>query len=300
MHVNAIETDKITKVYRGGAAAVYEVDLTISPGTVYGLVGRNGAGKTTLIRMLMGLLHPTRGAARILGEDFRTAPRQRRAQVAYVPQATPSGVNMNMVELSYFNSHFYERWDATYAETLCQRFDVPPLKPIGALSGGQQRMAFIIAALAAQPEVLLLDEPAAGLDPVSRREWLEQLVVTLADRPSCAILISTHILADLERLADRIGVLERGRLRFSSSVDDLKADHKRVQIIFPGNAPPLDFSLPHALQYEADGPVVKAVVHRADFAAVERCQQIPGVRIQEFPIGLEDLVIDLMTNDRDE
>lgn len=299
MLANAIETNKVSKVFHDGAAAVRDVDLIIPQGTVYGLVGRNGAGKTTLIRILMGLLRPTGGSARVLGEDLWSASRQHRARVAYVQQYPAAGFTMSLVELSYFNSHFYERWDAGYAEKLSERFELVPAKPIASLSGGQQRLAFLIAALAAHPDVLLLDEPAAGLDPVSRRELIDQLIEVISDRADSTIIVSTHIISDLERIADRIGILDNGQLRLSSGVDDLKSDYKRVQIIFPDNPPPGYFSLPNALKYESEGAVVKAIINRADFDVIEQCKQIPGVRIQEFPIGLEDLVIDLMTKNQE-
>ena len=296
MNACAIETGQVSKIFGDGSVAVNEVDLQIAPGTVYGLVGRNGAGKTTLIRMLMGLLRPSNGYAHLLGDNMWTASRRHRARVTYVQQNQDAGVRMSLVELSYFCSHFYERWDAAYAEKLTHHFELPPTKPISALSGGQKRKAFIVGALAARPDVMLLDEPAAGLDPVSRRELINMLIEAIADHPECTILFSTHIISDLDRIADRIGIMEKSRLKLSDGVDELKSKTKRVQIIFEGDAPPQDFALPGALSFEAEGPVVKAVVNEKSFETLEKLRDAPGVRIQEFSIGLEDLVIELMEN----
>jgi len=295
MQTFAIETIELSKSFPGGVDAVRGLDVAIAPGTVYGLVGRNGAGKTTALRLMMGLLRPSAGQSRVLGAELAKAPQAHRARVAYVPQGQSLHKAMTLGELGLYVSHFYPDWDGDFASRLAKRFELPEDRPIGALSGGQQRKAAMILAFAARPEVLLLDEPAAGLDPVARRQFIDAVIELLSDwEEGCTVLLSTHILADLERLATRIGFLEKGRLAREADLDDLKERFRRVQVIFEGGAPPADFRLPGAIRQRAEGPVVAGVVEMANPQTLEALRAIPGTRVNEFPISLEDLTIELL------
>ncbi len=172
----AIEIRGLTKMFPGDVTAVDTLDMTVPQGAVYGLIGRNGAGKTTTLRLLMGLLRPDHGLADVLGADMRTAAPPHRARVMYVSQSQQLYAWMTLVELGYYLSHFYPRWDASRLRRLAQRFEVPLDRQIGVMSGGEQRKAAIVLALAARTEVLLLDEPAGGLDPIARRQLVDEVV----------------------------------------------------------------------------------------------------------------------------
>jgi len=177
---------------------------------------------------------------------------------------------------------------------LARRFELPADRPVASLSGGQQRKAAMVLAFGARPEVLLLDEPGAGLDPVARRQSIDAIIETLGDESGCTVLLSTHILADLERIATRIGFLAAGRLVRESDLDDLKERYRRVQVIFGEGGPPAGFRLPGAVRQRTEGAVVSGVVELGDPAELESLRRIPGARVSEFSLGLEDLTIELL------
>lgn len=293
-----IEAHDLSKSFPGGVVAVQGLDLEVRPGAVYGLIGRNGAGKTTTIRLLAGLLRPDRGRALILGHDFWTAPRSIRQRVAYVSQAQQLPGWMTLAELCRYVSHFYETWDGGLAESLVQRWELPWRHPVATLSGGEQRQAALVLALAARPEVLLLDEPAAGLDPVARRSLLSSLIEGLSRGAGCTVLLSTHLISDLERVADHIGIMDRGRITRTARLDDLLQTIRRVQVVFDGPAPPAGFSIPGALRTETAGPVVTAIVQLAGDAELEALRQVPDARVNVFPLGLEEIFVQLFDQPR--
>ncbi len=288
----AIETRGLTKAF-AGKAAVDGIDLAIERGTVFGLIGRNGAGKTTLLRLLMGLLRADEGTASVLGRDMWRASASHRERVAYVSQMQRLHDWMTLDELFFLGSRFYAKWDAGYATDLARRWRLPRERQVGLLSGGEARRAAILLALSARPEVLILDEPAAGLDPVARRELIDELVEVLSEGNGRTIVLSTHILSDVERIADRIGILDEGRLRRTAPLDELQATVKRVQIIFDGDRVPDGFRLPGAIRMETAGPVVNATM-RLDDDELDRIRREHGARVQVFPLGLEDIFIDFV------
>ena len=289
----AIQLRNLTKTFTGGTVGVSGLNLEIQPGTVYGLMGRNGAGKTTTIRLLMGLLQPNQGEARVLGEDLRRARRELRSRVAYVSQSEQMPGWMTLRDLSRYLSHFYEHWNRGFADDLAIRWGISSLQPMGHLSGGEQRKAAIILALATEPEVLILDEPAAGLDPLSRRDLINEVVGVLNRHTAATILFSTHIISDLERVAEWIGVLEHGRLVMNRPLDDLHGCFRRVQVIFPGDTPPPQFTIPGATRCVVSGPVVTGVTEFFDAEHIESLKRWPGVRVQTFPLSLEEIFIEI-------
>jgi ABC-2 type transport system ATP-binding protein len=293
---SAIELRNLTKTFPGGTVGVTGLNLEIQPGTVYGLMGRNGAGKTTTIRLLMGLLRPDEGEARICGENMASASRALRSRVSYVSQSEQMPGWMSFGDLCRYVSHFYEGWNRSFAEDLAIRWGISSLRPVSSFSGGEQRKAAIILALASAPDILILDEPAAGLDPLSRRELINEVVAVLNRHSSATILFSTHIISDLERVAEWVGVLEHGRLVLNRPLDDLHGCFRRVQVIFPGEAPPPHFAIPGAAKCVVAGPVVTGVTEYFDAEHIEALKRWPGVRVQVFPLSLEEIFIELSRN----
>lgn len=286
-----IETAELTKVFPGGITAVDKVDLRIRKGSVYGLVGPNGAGKTTLLRLLMGLLRPENGAARILEEDLWRAGRSVRARVAYVSQVQNVHTWMSLEELCRYASHLYERWDASYARALASRWDLAWRRQIGSLSLGDQRKAALLVAFAARPEVLLLDEPGAGLDPMMRRTLVDEVLEANACGKGCTVLFSTHLLEDLERIVDYIGIMDQGQLILSARLDDLQNTVRRVQVVFSGNTVPAGFFIPGALRTEISGPVATALTRLVNEAQLDPIRHLPGARLHIFPLNLEEILL---------
>ncbi len=290
----AIEACQLTKVFPGGARAVDGLDLRVRAGSVYGLIGPNGAGKTTALRLFMGLLRPESGTARILGEDLWEAPRSTRSRVVYISQ-TPQVHNwMTLAELCRYASHLYSRWDSSYAQALTRLWRLPAHQRIGSLSVGEQRKAALLVALASRADVLLLDEPAAGLDPIARRALLDELVSIVARGEGCTVLFSTHLLDDLERVVDHVGIMNNGHLVLGSPLDELHSSFKRVQVVFPGETVPEDFAIPGALWCEQVGPVATGLTRLVNEAQLDSIRYLPGVRLQVFPLNLEDILLALL------
>jgi ABC-2 type transport system ATP-binding protein len=289
----AIEIRSLSKTFSGTVRAVDGLDMVVPRGVVYGLIGRNGAGKTTTLRILMGLLRADAGFGHVLGVDVRAADPIQRARVAYVSQGQQLYSWMTLDELGYYIGRFYPRWEAGHLGRLAQRFEVPRDRPIGVMSGGEQRKAAIVLALASRAEVLLLDEPAGGLDPIARRQLVDE-IVDLAAGGDTTVLFSTHIITDLERVAEYVGIMDRGRMVNQGRLEDLHTSTRRVQVIFPGEAPPARFAVPGAIRSHTSGPVVTALVRLEDEAQLDPVRRMEGVRVQVFPLGLEEAFIDML------
>jgi ABC-2 type transport system ATP-binding protein len=289
-----IVASDLAKTFPGGQVAVNGLDMSVPRGAVYGLIGRNGAGKTTTLRMLLGLLRADRGTARVLGRDLWQAPRQVRQRVAYVSQEQQLPAGRCAAQLCLHLARLYENWDHALAGRILGRFGIRTDAPLAALSGGDQRKVAVALAFAARPEVLVLDEPAAGLDPIARRQLIEEMIEFLAEGGERTVLFSTHLIADLERVADHIGIMDRGRMVAGGSLESLQTGMRRVQVIFDGGAVPPGFALPGALRSRAEGPVLTALVRLDGHDPLAPLRARPGLRISEFPLGLEELFIELL------
>jgi ABC-2 type transport system ATP-binding protein len=293
MSAAVIETNGLTKTFRDGAVAVNELDLKVERGAVYGLMGRNGSGKTTTLRLLLGLLQPDRGRARVLGWDFWRAPRSVRTRAAYVSQTQQLPAGRSLEELDRCLRRVNEQWDPSHARALANAWGLPWKRPLGCLSSGEQRKAAMLLAFAGRPEVLVLDEPAAGFDLVARRELVAQIVEAITQGDGCTVLLSTHLIGDLERVADHIGIIDSGRMAISARLEDLLNRTKRVQVIFQDEDPPVHFAIPGALRTRRAGPVVNAIVQWADRGELNALRDSTSARVQVFPMGLEEIFIEL-------
>ena len=205
--------------YRG-RPVLQGLDWQMHPGQVIGLLGRNGAGKTTLLEALLGLRDAQAGTVQLFGQPATRLDDAARARIGYVPQASDLFEDLRADELlAYFRS-FYPRWNGAKVEALLQRWAVPRDVEIGRMSGGQQQRLSIIRALAHEPDLLVLDEPVASLDPLARRDFLRELVEQVLDRGT-TVVFSTHILSDLERVAFNVAFLQGGRIGLQAPLDEL-------------------------------------------------------------------------------
>lgn len=210
----------VSLAYPKGAAVLNGLDWALLPGQVVGLLGRNGAGKTTLLETLLGLRTPQAGTVQLFGQDVAALDDAARARIGYVPQHSDLFENFTATQLlDYFRS-FYPRWNAARVDGLLSRWDIARDKPVRKLSGGQQQRLSIIRALAHEPDLLVLDEPVASLDPVGRRDFLRELVEHVLDRGT-TVVFSTHILSDLERVAFNLAFLAEGRIALQAPLDEL-------------------------------------------------------------------------------
>ncbi|MFN4116621.1 MAG: ABC transporter ATP-binding protein [Inhella sp.] len=212
----------------GGQPVLQDTDWQLQPGQVVGLLGRNGSGKTSLLECLLGLRDPQAGQVLLFGQPATRLDDEARARIGYVPQQSDLFEELRADELlAYFRS-FYPRWNAAKVESLLSRWELPRDVPIGRMSGGQQQRLSIIRALAHEPDLLVLDEPVASLDPLARRDFLRELVEQVLDRGT-TVVFSTHILSDLERVAFQVAFLQAGRIALQAPLDQLIDETLLVQ-----------------------------------------------------------------------
>ena len=211
-----------------GPPVLRDFNLSVQSGSIYGFLGRNGAGKTTALRMLAGLIKPHTGQVRVLGSDPFTAGAGERQWIGYMSERQMLPANARVRSIVALGRALYPTWDATLAESLLSRYELAPGSRYGSLSQGRQRLLAFVMAIAPRPKVLLLDEPAANLDVVARREILDDILELIRDF-NCTVLFSTHILSDVERVADEIGILAQGQIRVSESLDTLKDSIRQVR-----------------------------------------------------------------------
>ena len=210
----------VNLAYPKGGLVLKALDWQLLPGQVVGLLGRNGAGKTTLLETLLGLREPQAGTVRLFGQSAQALDDAARGRIGYVPQQSDLFEAFTPAQLLAYFKSFYPRWNEARVEGLLSRWDIARDQPIRKLSGGQQQRLSIIRALAHEPDLLVLDEPVSGLDPVGRRDFLRELVEQVLDRGT-TVVFSTHILSDLERVAFNVAFLSQGRIALQAPLDEL-------------------------------------------------------------------------------
>ncbi len=244
-----IRTEGLTKRF-GKTEALTGVGLEVPAGAIYALVGANGAGKTTLIKLLMNILRPTAGSARVLGMDAQSLRGRALNRIGYVSENQEFPEWMTVEGMLAYLRPFYPTWDRALEGQLLQQFDLPAGRKLKQLSRGQRMKAAMASALAFRPSLLVLDEPFAGLDPLVRDELMEGLL----DRaPETTIFLSSHDLAEIESFSSHVGFLEQGRLLFSEEMGVLSERFREVTVTLDGSRPVVGNVPPSWLQYEGDG-----------------------------------------------
>jgi ABC-2 type transport system ATP-binding protein len=221
----ALETDDLGKRY-ARRWALHGCSLRVPAGHVAGLVGPNGAGKTTLLHMAVGLIQPTAGSIAVLGEEVAATPAQL-ARVGFVAQETPLYPSLSVADHLRLGAALNPGWDAALAQGRIARLGLDRRQRAGTLSGGQRAQLALTLALAKRPDLLVLDEPVASLDPLARREFLQGLMEFTAEHV-VSVVLSSHLVADLERVCDYLILLADGRVQLSGEVDELLASHRRL------------------------------------------------------------------------
>ena len=225
---HAIRTRDLS--YRAGAHFdIHDLSLTVPAGAVYGFLGPNGSGKTTTIRLILGLLRPRRGSIDVLGHAIPTETPAALARVGYVPERPHLYPSLTIAEAMRFHEAFHRKWDATWARDLAATFMLRSEARVGTLSKGEMGKLMMLLALAQRPDLLVLDEPTDGLDPVVRRDMLESVLDYVAEH-GATVFISSHLVHELERICDWVGVMDRGRLVAELPMQTFKDGIKRVRV----------------------------------------------------------------------
>lgn len=245
----AVLIESLTRRF-GSKAALSDICLELKQGTVFGLVGENGAGKTTLIRHILGLLRAQTGCVRVFGFDPVGHPAEVLGRIGYLSEDRDIPGWMRVNQLMRYTQAFYPKWDTSYAESLREQFALDPMARVRDLSRGELAKAGLLVALAHRPPLLLLDEPSSGLDPIVRRDILTAIIRTVADEGR-TVLFSSHLLEEVDRVADRVAMISHGRLVLNAQLDDIKKTHSILTVTF--NAPRATLpALPGMLRFEGE------------------------------------------------
>ena len=233
-----VHVDRVTRRF-GSTNALLDASLSVPRGTVFGLVGVNGAGKTTLIKHVLGLFRAQTGQVRVFGMDPVADPVGVLSRIGYLSEERDLPAWMRVDELLHYSRAFYSSWDDQYAETLRQTFELDPTKKIKQLSRGQRARTGLLVALAYRPEILVLDEPSTGLDPIVRRDILAAIIRTISEEGR-TVLFSSHLLEEVERVADHLAIIDEGRIILCDGLDQIKDSFHSltVRLDTPQSYPP--------------------------------------------------------------
>ncbi len=284
----AIQTRHLTK-YFGANRVVYDLNLNVPHGSIFGFLGRNGSGKTTSLRMILGMLRPTWGTSTILGHDSQMLPCETRARIGYLAEGHPVFGWMRVHDAEAFQSRFYPKWNRELFHSVLEFFRVDPKTRAKNLSRGERAGLCLAMVLAPEPDLLILDDPAIGLDPVARRSLLESMVYATrkADR---TIIFSSHLLADIERMADHIAVLDYSVLRAECSLDTFRSCVQQFVVTFPGKPPELP-AIRGMIQCVPRGNQLRVTLVNMTSDTRGIFERLGAASIDEVPISLEDAFI---------
>jgi ABC-2 type transport system ATP-binding protein len=293
MNENPILAQNVNRSF-DGPPVIKDLSFSVKPGSIYGFLGRNGSGKTTTLRMLAGLIKPQAGEVRIMGYDPFTLGAKERQWLGYMSEKAAIPAYTKVARVLQLGRELYPTWDNALAESLLSRYDLSPKKRFMSLSQGNQRLLGFIMAIAPRPRVLLLDEPAANLDVVARREILDDILQLIRDC-GCTVLFSTHILSDVERVADEIGILAKGRLCVSESLDSLKDSIRQVRFFgFANGSLPGD--IPESFRTVRGKGEMTLTLRTSSLTTPETLAQRWNCQQETRALSLEDIFIELSRN----
>jgi ABC-2 type transport system ATP-binding protein len=284
-----IQTRGLTR-YFGDRCAVDTVSLSVPRGSVFAFIGRNGAGKTTTIRMILGLLEPTRGTSHILGYPSEHLPTEARARIGYMAEGHPVYGWMRVGQYERFQRGFYNHWNQQIFSSVIDYFAIHPRTKAGHLSHGQRAGLHLAMTLAIEPEILMLDDPATGLDPAARRSLLEAMVYFTRNRER-TIFFSTHLLDDVERVADFVAVMDYSVLRACCGADTFRERVRRFVARFPGDPPQTLPLIPGLLRARRTENELSLILANFDGRTEHELESLGALFLDEQPISLEDALI---------
>jgi ABC-2 type transport system ATP-binding protein len=287
----AIHTRELTKRY-GRVEAVRGLNLAVAPGRITGFLGRNGAGKSSTIKMLLGMMRPTSGDGTVLGMRINDPHEsvELRRRVAYVSEDKRLYGYMTVEQIVRFTSSFFRDWRTEAADRLLREWELPRDRRVRALSKGMRTKLALLLALARRPELLILDEPSEGLDPVGIEELLQALIAQSAE--GTAVFFSSHQISEVERIADQVCMLEKGRLVLDVSLDDMRQSYRQIDCVFPSLPAAREFQLAGVESIRAKGLQLSVFTSGNTEAIVERARDFHASSIQVAPVGLREMFLE--------
>jgi ABC-2 type transport system ATP-binding protein len=287
-----IETNKLCKSFHN-RPALRGLDLRVPEGSIFGFLGRNGAGKTTTIKALMGLLRSDSGTAQVFGRPILDADRsvEIRRRIGFVTEDKELYPYMTVEQLIRFTRPFFPKWRHDLERRYLQMFELPPERKIPDLSKGMRSKLMLLLAISRGAELLILDEPTDGLDPAATEDVLRELVAIAASSET-TMFFSSHQLSEVELIADHIGIVDQGKMIVSGSLDDMKNQYQRLQMVF---ADPVQLPKEWVDGVESirqEGRVVSILASRNADAIVGQVQSIPGTVVERFPVTLKEIFLE--------
>jgi ABC-2 type transport system ATP-binding protein len=286
-----IETHQLTKRF-GQFAAVEALDLNVRAQQITGFLGRNGAGKSTTIKMLLNMTRPTSGTGMLLGRriDDPIENREARRSVAYVGEDKQLYAYLSVEELIRFTRSFYSDWRPEVAQRLLTAYQLPPKRKVRALSKGMRTKLALLLALSRKPELLILDEPSEGLDPVAIEDLLQTLIGAASE--GTTIFFSSHQIAEVERIADRVCILDHGTLVEDFSLDELRQDYRRVTLGFATNPPGGELRMPGIRRVRRADRQLSVLVSGNAEAVAAQGRSMNAVSVDIVPISLREVFLE--------
>ena len=286
----AVQASHLGKAF-GARQVLDDLSFEVAPGDVIGVLGKNGAGKTTLLELMLGFTPPTAGTVSVFGQVSQQLSAGNKARVGFVPQQDELIDQLSVADQLKVIASFYPHWDGEFIDRLCGEWGVNPAARIKSLSVGERQKLSILLAFGHRPELLVLDEPVASLDPMARRQFLEQLVEASMDGNS-SVIFSSHIVSDIERLANRIWILKDARLAWQGDLDSLKECVVRLHI--RGGAETLEaMAISGELSRRRDGDFLTVVVRDFTPAMQAGLRGRHGVDVEVESLGLEEIFLEL-------
>ena len=292
-----IETRQLSKYY-GKTLALDHLNLRVRRGCIYGFLGRNGSGKTTAIKLMLGLLRPTTGSASVLGCDCQSLTPEIRGRIGYVTEGHRLYRWMRIGALEKFQRAFFpDRWNCQLFDEMLDYFDLSKKTKIKSLSNGQRAQVSLALTMAPDPDVMIMDDPTLGLDVVIRRQFLEGMI-HLIQKKGKTILFSSHILGDVERVAERIAVIEKGVLRADCTLNEFREDIRKVHFVFEGGVPET-IEVPGLLNKRQNKNHLELTLIRTTDAEIEEAVAKSGAKEYKIiEMNMEDQFIEFTAREK--
>ena len=290
-----IEAADLRKAY-GDIEALRGLNLQVPAGSIFGFLGRNGAGKTTTIKTLLGMTRPTAGQVLVFGlpADAPGASVQIRRRTGFVSEDKDLYDAMSVAEIVAFTRPFYPRWRRDLEQKYLRAFALPPEQRIKTLSRGTRTKLALLVALCRGAELLILDEPTSGLDPAMTEEVLQALVAHVA-REGITVFFSSHQIAEVDQIADRVAIVERGRTVVSGVLEELRERYRRIQLVFAGDAPEPAFRAPGVLRATRERRVLTVWCDTGADRIVDEARALNPVAVNVVPVTLKEIFLETVT-----
>lgn len=290
-----IETTDLRKMY-DGVEALRGLNLHIPAGSICGFLGRNGAGKTTTMKVLLGMARPTSGHARVfdLAADSPDGSLEIRRRSAFVSEEKDLYPYMTVEEIIRFTGALFPRWRDDLQQRYLRKFELPLTRKIKALSRGMRTKVALLLALCRGAELLILDEPSSGLDPVMAEEVLQALVAH-AGSEEMTVFFSTHQIAEVDQIADRVVIIDRGRAIVSGALDDLRESFRRIQLVFDDDAPQAAFRAPGVERVERKGRVLTVLSSAGADLILDEARALHPRSVDVAPVTLKEIFLETVS-----